>query len=104
MIRVSRQMNKLQVSKRFGDAYGGSSTPGMKAIFCPSCPQPGINLPPHWLIRRTITADGNFHADHIRMRRPDQDVTLTNGDTYMAETEKYMECLSVAKEQPVVSI
>ena len=38
------------------------------------------------------------------MRRPDQDVMLTNGDAYMAETEKYMEYLSVAKERPVVSI
>ena len=103
-------MNKLQVSKRFGDAYGGSSTPGTKAIFCPSCPQPGINLPPHWktyphwLIRRTITTDGNFHADHIRMRRPDQDVALMNGDAYMAEADKYVEYLSVAKELPVVSV
>ena len=51
-----------------------------------------------------ITTDGNFHADHIRMRRPDQDVMLMNGDTYMAETEKYMEYLSVVKERPVVSI
>ena len=38
------------------------------------------------------------------MRRPDQDVVLMNGDTYMAEAEKYMEYLSVAKEQPVVSV
>ena len=103
-------MNKLQVSKLFGDAYGGSSTPGTKAIFCPSCSQPRINLPPHWktyphwLIHRTITANGNFHADHIRMRRLDQDVALMNGNAYMAETEKYMEYLSVAKERPVVSI
>jgi hypothetical protein len=109
MIRVSRQMGKLQVSKRFGEAYGESSPPGSHAIFCPSCPQPGINLPPdwknlpNWVTRRTITVDGNFHADHIKMRRPDLDIMLTNGQGYMAEEAKYKEYLSVAKERPVAS-
>ena len=51
-----------------------------------------------------IATDGNFYTDHIRMRRPDQDVVLMNGNTYMAEAEKYMEDLSVAKERPVGSI
>jgi hypothetical protein len=44
LIRVSRQMRKLQVSKRFGEVYQESLPPGSLAIFCPSCPQPGINL------------------------------------------------------------
>ena len=102
-------MNQLQVSKRFGEVYGGSTSPGIQAIFCPSCPQPGINLPPdwknlpNWVTRRTIAVDGNFHADHIKMRRPDLDVMLTNGRGYMAEDAKYREYLNVAKELPVVS-
>jgi hypothetical protein len=101
-------MGKLQVSKRFGQAYGGSSSPGLQAIFCPSCPQPGVNLPPdwkdlpNWVTRRTIAVDGNFHADHIRMRRPDLDIMLTNGQGYMAEDTKYVQYLNVAKERPVV--
>jgi hypothetical protein len=103
-------MRKLQVSKRFGEVYEASSSPGNLAIFCPSCPQPGINLPPDWndlpkwVTRRTITVDGNFHADHIKMRRPDMDVMLTNGDGYMVEDGLYREYLSEAKEPHFVGL
>jgi hypothetical protein len=102
-------MRMLQVSKRFGSVYRESSPPGSLTIFCPSCPQPGINLPPDWMdlpswvTRRTITVDGNFHADHIKMRRPDQDIMLTNGQGYMVDEIKYKEYLSVAKEPRLVS-
>lgn len=101
-------MRKLQVSKRFGVVYGDCSAPGGLSIFCPSCPQPGINLPvdwrdlPSWVTRRTITVDGNFHADHIKMRRPDLDIALTNGQGFMVEDSKYREYLSVAKEPKLV--
>lgn|ERR1700719_2603453 len=101
-------MRKLQVSKRFGTVYSSSSPPGNLTIFCPSCPQPGINLPPdwedlpNWVTRRTITVDGNFHADHIKMRRPEQDIMLTNGQGYMAEEARYKEYLSVVKDSRVV--
>ena len=107
LIRVSRQMRKLQVSKRFGAVYGSSSQ-GSLAIYCPSCPQPGINLPPSWkdlpiwLTRRTITVDGNFHADHIKMRKPESDVMLTNGQGYMVEAVGYGEYLSVVQEPRLV--
>ena len=103
-------MRKLQVSKRFGQVYDFSSPPGSLTIFCPSCPQPGINLPPdwkdlpNWVTRRTITVDGNFHADHIKMRRQDLDVMLTNGDGYMVEDVRYREYLSEAKEPRFVGI
>lgn len=109
LIRVSRQMGKLQILKRFGSIYQESTTPGNLTIFCPSCPQPGINLPPdwkklpNWVTRRTITVDGNFHADHIKMRRPDLDVVLSNGTGFMTEEKKYSEYLSVAKEPRHVS-
>jgi len=101
-------MRKLQVSKRFGAIYNPSPPPGAFTIFCPSCPQPGINLPPdwknlpQWVTRRTITVDGNFHADHIKMRRPDLDVALTNGMGFMAEDGKYKDYLSIAKEPRLV--
>src|ERR1700678_1246756 len=108
LIRISRQMRKLQVSKRFGEIYSSSSPPGSLTLFCPSCPQPGINLLPNWIelttwvTRRTITVDGNFHADHIQMCRPDLDIMLTNGQEYMVEEAQYKEYLSVAKEPCVV--
>lgn len=102
-------MRKLQASKRFGEVYEKSSDPGSLTLFCPSCPQPGINLPPdwkelpNWVTRRTITVDGNFHADHIKMRRPDLDIKLSNGRGYMVEDGKYQEYLNVAKEPRLVS-
>lgn len=102
-------MRKLQVSKRFGAIYDKSTSSGTLAIFCPSCPQPGVNLPPdwkdlpNWVTRRTIAVDGNFKADHIKMRRPDLDVMLSNGQGFMVEDFRYREYLSAAKEPRVVS-
>jgi hypothetical protein len=101
-------MRNLEVSKRFGEIYTPYPAPGSLSIFCPSCPQPGINLPPNWkklpswVTRRTITVDGNFHADHIKMRRPDLDIKLTDGLGYVVEDAKYREYLSVAKEPVLV--
>jgi hypothetical protein len=102
-------MGKLEVSKRFGSVYRQSSPPGSLAIFCPSCPQPGINLPPDWkslpdwVTRRTIAIDGNFYADHIKMCRPDLDIKLSNGQGFMVDDLRYKDYLSVAKEPRVVS-
>ena len=102
-------MRKLQVLKCFGSVYDHSPTPGGLTIFCPSCPQPGINLPsdwmdlPSWVTHRTITVDGNFHADHIKMRRPDLDIMLTNGQGFMVEEERYKDYSSNAKEPRLVS-
>src|SRR5271168_3611599 len=104
LIRVSQQMRKLQVSKCFGDIYRQHSPPGSFTLFCPSCPQPGINLPPDWkdlpswVTRRTLTVDGNFYADHIKMRRPDLDIMLTDGqEGYMVEELRFKEYLNAAK-------
>jgi hypothetical protein len=48
--------------------------------------------------RRQIAIDGNFHADHVKMRRPDNDVGLTNGEGYMVEHTRYTQHLAVSKE------
>lgn len=102
-------MRKLQASKRFGAVYKETSSPGSFTIFCPSCPQTGINLPPDWkdlpdwVTRRTIAVDGNFHADHIKMSRPDLDIKLSNGQGYMVEESRYKDYLSFAKEPRLVS-
>jgi len=33
--------------------------------------------------RRTLVADGNFTADHMKMRCPEEDVNLTHGYGYV---------------------
>ena len=48
--------------------------------------------------------DGNFTADHVRMRRPENDVGLTNGQGHMVEDVTYREHLSVTKEVKQVCI
>ena len=85
-------------------------TPGSLTIFCLSCPQPGINLPsdwmnlPNWITCQTNTVDGNFHADHIKMRRPYLNIMLTNGNGYMVKDVCFRDYLSVAKELCFVGI
>ena len=111
LIRVNRQMRKLQVLKCFGGIYTAVPAPGSLTLFYPSCPQPGINLPanwkklPSWVTCRTVTVDANFHADHIRMCQPDLDIMLMDGqEGYMVEEVRFKEYLSVAKEMHGVSL
>ena len=49
LMRVSRQWRNLQAMKRAGLAHDldRTRTPGDLALFCATCPQPGINLPFH---------------------------------------------------------
>lgn len=49
-MRVSRAWRDLQNRKRAGFGHDALNDPGKGdlAIFCPACPQPGINLPKDW--------------------------------------------------------
>ncbi|KAF8258200.1 hypothetical protein EI94DRAFT_1774246 [Lactarius quietus] len=76
------------------------------AIFCPACPQPGINLPDDWKIRynenqliiRTFIMDGNFAAEQMRCRSGDKDVPLSLGMAFMANPEAYKTHLKSGRE------
>jgi hypothetical protein len=50
--RLSRQWRHLKKMKWAGFGHEAKDAdqpaPGELAIFCPTCPQPGINLPPDW--------------------------------------------------------
>lgn len=95
--------------------------PGGLAIFCPACPQPGINLPKEWnqdpkryiyispvvssvlivarwLYTRSIVVDGNFSAENLRMRRPEGDIALSPGGRYMVEPKRYDLHLNTGEE------
>src|SRR5882672_5089661 len=48
--------------------------------------------------RRTLVADGNFTADHMKMRCPEEDVNLTHGYGYVVEEGRYKQHLSDAQE------
>jgi hypothetical protein len=40
--------------------------------------------------------DGNFTADHLKMRRPENDISLTSGGRYMVEPMRYETHLQTA--------
>ena len=50
LMRISRQWRDLLARKRFGFGHDTDRTlaAGDLSLFCPACPQPGINLPDGW--------------------------------------------------------
>jgi hypothetical protein len=42
--------------------------------------------------------DGNFSAEQLKMKHPEDDVHLTDGDGFMVTDSRYKEHLKVAKE------
>lgn len=46
--------------------------------------------------------DGNFSAEHLKMRRPEDDIILSNGDTFMVGNDTYKKHLAVAIEHKEV--
>jgi hypothetical protein len=85
-------------------------TPGELAVFCPACPQPGINLPDNWLTdenrwvyQRFFVADGNFKADHVRQRNAAPDLWLSDGGGMMTRRAEYNDFLRTATERLTVS-
>jgi hypothetical protein len=42
--------------------------------------------------------DGNFHVDHLKMRHPEDNVTLADGLAFMVETKPYLEHIFESKD------
>ena len=102
---------------------GGPSGDGVMAVFCPACPQPGINLPEDWKIKYneygssivcsnillthsythskqlicTFIMDGNFSAEHMKSRSGAPDAPLSAGMAFMANPEVYKAHMDSAK-------
>ena len=54
LLRASRQWRDLKNRMQSGIGYEpemDSPPDGSMAVFCPACPQPGINLPDDWKVR-----------------------------------------------------
>jgi hypothetical protein len=51
-----------------------------------------------WIYTRSIVMDGNFSAEHMKMRRSEDDVKLTDGTGFMVESTHYREHISVAND------
>lgn len=84
-------------------------TAGMLAIFCPSCPQPGVNLPSNWhddqaqtAYTRLFVMDGNFSAIHQMRTNAGHDAPLTSGEFFMVERDRYEDHVKIAEESKQV--
>jgi hypothetical protein len=64
------------------------------------CFTSSMNTPvnPRWLYQCSFVVDGNFHGDHMKMRRPDDDVELADGLGFVVEDKPYRTHLSESKE------
>ncbi|KAG1802416.1 uncharacterized protein BJ212DRAFT_1449992 [Suillus subaureus] len=85
LMRVSRLWRDLMSQKCFGFGHDTQEKPGKDdlAWFCPSCPQPGINIPDNWqdnwLISQRYVVDGNFTTQHMTMKMLQLDISLSDG-------------------------
>ncbi|KAI6097097.1 hypothetical protein F5141DRAFT_1205735 [Pisolithus sp. B1] len=98
LMRVSQLWRDLKHRKWFGFGHDAGKDPGDGglALFCPACPQPGLNLPADWKVQydrdtvmRQYVIDGNFTAQHMKMNKPELDVALSDGKGYMVSEGPY---------------
>ncbi|KAG1770770.1 hypothetical protein EV702DRAFT_1181574 [Suillus placidus] len=96
LMRVARQWRQLKIMKWHGFGHR-SDTPstGELALFCPACPQPGINVAstiirtPSWKFTRSFVMDGNFKAEHLHPIKPFNEVWLSDGLGFMVGKDRY---------------
>ncbi|KAL4070615.1 hypothetical protein J3A83DRAFT_4358749 [Scleroderma citrinum] len=90
--------------------------PGELVLFCLACLQPGVNIPKEgielsqwvmpslmgkhvhtgnckWTFARTLVVDGNFKAEHMYPKDPNNEVQLMDGKGFMVESMPYKEYL-----------
>ncbi|KAG1880162.1 hypothetical protein F4604DRAFT_1922842 [Suillus subluteus] len=79
LMRVGRQWRQLKQLKWHGFGHEKQKPKaGELALFCPACPQPGVNVnlaernvsDPAWLYSRSLVMDGNFKAEHMFLANP----------------------------------
>ncbi|KAG1784990.1 uncharacterized protein HD556DRAFT_1435287 [Suillus plorans] len=103
---VIRQWHQCKLYKWHGFAHKSDEPKASDlALFCPVCPQPGINLDltiststrpdntPSWLFTRTLVMDGNFKAEHLHPVNPSNEVSLMDGLAFMIGDERYKNCV-----------
>ncbi|KAG2071463.1 hypothetical protein BDR04DRAFT_1128093 [Suillus decipiens] len=81
---------------------------GDLALFCPACPQPGINMSmsgddsfnetSSWKYTWSFVMDGNFKAEHLHPIKPHDEVWLSNGLGFMVGKDRYKLHLAEASD------
>ncbi|KAG2112253.1 uncharacterized protein F5147DRAFT_744554 [Suillus discolor] len=80
----------------FGHHSDNPST-GELALFCPTCPQPGINVL-FWKYTRSFVMDGNFKAEHLHPIKLFNEVWLSDGLGFMVGKDRYKMHLAEAAD------
>ncbi|KAA1473524.1 hypothetical protein DENSPDRAFT_780026, partial [Dentipellis sp. KUC8613] len=106
LLRVSRQWRDLKYRRWHG--WGHQNTmpgEGDMALFCFICPRNTFNMEDNWrddpdqLSNMVVLAmDGNYENSCLKMRRPENDVVLSEGSGFMTARPRYRKHLDVAVE------
>ncbi|KAI0050260.1 hypothetical protein FA95DRAFT_1454082, partial [Auriscalpium vulgare] len=97
-----REFAYLSATKRANEQPRRDMNAGSLAVLCPACPQPGINMDPHWQTREDdlrfldamyYATDGNFHLNQKIKPMDMADTPLTMGAAYFAHEGDYAKFL-----------
>ncbi|KAF7303546.1 CxC2 domain-containing protein [Mycena indigotica] len=102
---MSREWRFLQMLKRSGRGHESGGTEnipaGACALLCPTCPQPGINLPrdnswqdappnERYLYSLFLAIDANFKMKRKQVSSEDADPGLNQGAAFFSDVAPYM--------------
>ncbi|KAJ7833450.1 hypothetical protein B0H14DRAFT_3142595 [Mycena olivaceomarginata] len=108
-MRCSRQYCNLKNLLRAGLAHdqNRARAPGDLGLFCVTCPQIGINVTSDEFVassdpklyRPQVVTDGNFKLDNLKMRNPNDDVRLSDGEMFCVGSVSYEEHLRITPDR-----
>ncbi|PPQ94118.1 hypothetical protein CVT25_010256 [Psilocybe cyanescens] len=124
---VNRWLKKLRWAGYGHKAEDPCNPPaGSLSLYCPTCPQPGINLPTDWkddpnrlvqytshkilfltcyqystVYKRMFVTDGNFKADHV-WQKYNNDIWLMDGSGMAPNKDDYLTFLESAIDRLTV--
>ncbi|KAG2155980.1 uncharacterized protein EDB93DRAFT_1239103 [Suillus bovinus] len=106
LMRVTRQWRQLKTMKWHGFGHRSNAlNTGDLALFCPTCPQPGINISlsgnetlDDWKYTWSFVMDGNFKAKHLHPIKPFDKVWLADGLGFMVGKDRYKAHLAEAAD------
>ncbi|KAF8271906.1 hypothetical protein EI94DRAFT_1770207 [Lactarius quietus] len=86
LLRAACQWRDLKnrMEQGLGHQEGKDIQEGAMGVFCPACPQPGINLPDDW--------------KHMKHRSGEKDIALSAGMGFMADPEPYKAHLQTRRQ------
>ncbi|KAI1785798.1 hypothetical protein LXA43DRAFT_1065564 [Ganoderma leucocontextum] len=105
LLCVSRQWCNVKAWKQNSVGYSDNLAPtsGGRALACPACLRPKVNLPDgwendpdQWKYMASVIIDGNFSAEHQHMKNPWDDVRLADRHGFMVTNTPYKAHLETA--------